>query len=418
MLTASITIIAMRANAAALTICSLTIRFACNHILFRRLLFSYSLDYFAGWCISIVCPPLFWFLCGGIGDIGDIDTQRIISRCPVDSSAIASPLNKNSGQNSFAKNATLPQSELSNSDHDNAAVSGAVILTSQQQTAENFNPLSAAVSSRVFQGQKYDKQVVKTSMLMSGKRKRVARLVDIADEYGTVYQVMKSNMFDSLTEERGIHDEKLKDFGRDMKRRIVQVAGRDYDNEDHCLVCWVGGDLLCCDGCPASYHYECLGLTPKTVTTKGVSNQWRCPLHTCKECEKQAAQVGGCLFRCSQCPNAFCDDHLPEDAVVFGRCERLEKCKKIFQVSVPYNLQRMLIRSADSCIALSIVALMELLVNGGSAICCCRISIFFIYYMSFPHSNYILGGYKLPDQACYIFCCEECAKHATTTANT
>ena len=24
-----------------------------------------------------------------------------------------------------------------------------------------------------------------------------------------------------------------------------QIAGRDYDNEEHCLHCWDGGDLIC-----------------------------------------------------------------------------------------------------------------------------------------------------------------------------
>ena len=30
----------------------------------------------------------------------------------------------------------------------------------------------------------------------------------------------------------------------------------------HCAqICWDGGLLVCCDECPASYHFDCLGMT-------------------------------------------------------------------------------------------------------------------------------------------------------------
>lgn len=46
------------------------------------------------------------------------------------------------------------------------------------------------------------------------------------------------------------------------------------DNTDVCLVCGVGGNLLCCDGCPASFHMRCVAETNKTVTTK---DDYLCP---------------------------------------------------------------------------------------------------------------------------------------------
>lgn len=101
-----------------------------------------------------------------------------------------------------------------------------------------------------------------------------------------------------------------------------QVAGRDYDHESHCLECWDGGDLVCCDLCPAAYHPKCLGLrSAADIPAFGV---WSCPHHACSTCDRRSTQVGGLLFRCSVCPEARCEDHLMESALVVGVNERFE----------------------------------------------------------------------------------------------
>lgn len=102
-----------------------------------------------------------------------------------------------------------------------------------------------------------------------------------------------------------------------------QVAGRDYDHESHCLVCWDGGDLVCCDLCPAAYHPRCLGLgSADEIPAFGV---WSCPHHSCGTCDRRSAQVGGLLFRCAVCPEARCEDHLMETALVVGVNDRYEQ---------------------------------------------------------------------------------------------
>lgn len=51
---------------------------------------------------------------------------------------------------------------------------------------------------------------------------------------------------------------------------------QDIENEDECGVCHKAGDLLCCDGCPASYHSICVGVFRGSLP----EGKWLCP-----ECE-------------------------------------------------------------------------------------------------------------------------------------
>ena len=108
-------------------------------------------------------------------------------------------------------------------------------------------------------------------------------------------------------------------------RRQVQKAGRDYENEYTCLVCWDGGDIMMCDGCPASYHAKCLGYTEQDAERLLSRNGgWDCPHHSCAVCQKKTAAAGGLLFRCAMCPNAYCEDHLPNEVAITNHCERFQ----------------------------------------------------------------------------------------------
>lgn len=59
--------------------------------------------------------------------------------------------------------------------------------------------------------------------------------------------------------------------------RLQEDGSIGLDNEDHnsdlCVLCGLGGNLLCCDGCPAAFHIRCIGESAKSLP----EGEWLCP---------------------------------------------------------------------------------------------------------------------------------------------
>lgn len=108
-----------------------------------------------------------------------------------------------------------------------------------------------------------------------------------------------------------------------------QVAGRDFQHEDVCQVCWDGGLLILCDLCPCSYHADCLGF--KKQSSKGKKapagndlKRFACPHHACHTCQRSSS-AAGLLFRCEHCERAYCEDCVPPESEIIGECQRFQQ---------------------------------------------------------------------------------------------
>ena len=65
------------------------------------------------------------------------------------------------------------------------------------------------------------------------------------------------------------NDHDNEEEGRSQAAEVFEDDG----NTDLCVLCGLGGSLLCCDGCPAAYHMRCIGETAKSIP----EGEWLCP---------------------------------------------------------------------------------------------------------------------------------------------
>ncbi|XP_022999946.1 increased DNA methylation 1-like [Cucurbita maxima] len=118
-----------------------------------------------------------------------------------------------------------------------------------------------------------------------------------------------------------------------------EIEGDD-PNDDTCGICGDGGDLICCDGCPSTFHQSCLDIQIPP-------GDWHCPNCTCKYCgvasvdtshenTTNVLEISSCML----CEKKFHESCIPEmdthsNGSVTSFCGK--NCRELFE-----NLQKFL----------------------------------------------------------------------------
>lgn len=159
------------------------------------------------------------------------------------------------------------------------------------------------VETAVFEGKRYERQMQQETqkiLKLSRADRRVGKNTTVMmDGFAINKESMNCADWEAVPTMAG-KDPRLAEPKKEKKAAIK--------SQDYCQECWEGGALVCCSGCPRTYHTKCLDQEFKAKTHGPM--KFHCPQHQCYDCEAKTSDAGGMIYRCRWCSKGYCEDCL------------------------------------------------------------------------------------------------------------
>ncbi|XP_057465606.1 increased DNA methylation 1-like isoform X1 [Actinidia eriantha] len=119
---------------------------------------------------------------------------------------------------------------------------------------------------------------------------------------------------------------------RKSATRTDQVEATDH-NDDRCGLCGDGGELICCDSCPSTFHQACL------YVKELPEGSWYCPYCTCQICgggvlDDEEPLKSPNALKCSQCEHKYHEACLKQKGTCRGVASDTwfcsESCQEVY----------------------------------------------------------------------------------------
>ncbi|GKT37180.1 hypothetical protein ADUPG1_010019, partial [Aduncisulcus paluster] len=72
-------------------------------------------------------------------------------------------------------------------------------------------------------------------------------------------------------------------------------------HDDVCFVCGEGGELICCDGCPRTYHKHCIPSSLPPCICEGPGDEWYCETCAWERCFVCGRRDKKLMLKCCNC---------------------------------------------------------------------------------------------------------------------
>ncbi|KAL5748388.1 hypothetical protein ACOSQ2_025685 [Xanthoceras sorbifolium] len=103
---------------------------------------------------------------------------------------------------------------------------------------------------------------------------------------------------------------------------VYEFVDWSDESDDACMICADGGDLICCDTCPSTFHYSCMGMQCRVVyclyhlcfwelldfELQNIPKEdWHCYYCLCKYCLIPSGTVESCM-QCEKKYHSKCQE--------------------------------------------------------------------------------------------------------------